>query len=65
MKKHSRAKVDPSDVILIRRLIEEKRAIEAKLANLTYDKIGEKFDLSGHAVKQIASGRSWSTLFER
>jgi len=59
---HSRAKAEPQDVRLIRGLLEEKRELERKLANLTYDSIGEKFGLSGHAVRMIGSGRSWGAL---
>jgi hypothetical protein len=59
---HSRAKAEPDDVRLIRALAEEKRELERKLSQLTWEAIGEKFDLSGHTVKQIASGRSWGGL---
>ena len=59
---HTRAKVEPQDVRLIRALIEEKRELERKLAAVTYDAIGEKFGLSGHAVRMIASGRTWGGL---
>jgi len=59
---HSRAKAEPQDIRLIRALIEEKRELERKLASLTYDAIGAKFDLSGETVRQIASGRSWGAL---
>ena len=61
-KVHSRAKAEPDDVRLIRALVEKKRELERKLARLTWDAIGEKFDLSGHSVRMIASGRSWGGL---
>jgi hypothetical protein len=61
-KTHSRAKAEPQDVRRIRALIKKKRQLERKLAALTHDAIGEKFGLSGHAVRMIASGRTWGGL---
>ena len=62
---HTRAKAEPDDIRLIRALVAEKRELERKLARLTYDAIGEKFNLSGHSVRMIASGRSWYNFLHR
>lgn len=61
-KPHSRAKIDKSDLALIRALLEEKQTLRKQYEALTYDAIGDKFGISGHAVRQIASRRTWSTF---
>jgi hypothetical protein len=61
-KPHSRAKIDQSDLALIRSLLDEKEKIRKQCEALTYDAIGDKFGITGHAVRQIASRRSWGTF---
>ena len=58
--KHGMAKIDERDVVQIRELLAYRQKLRDEIAQLTTQKIGEKFDVSSATVKNIATGRNWS-----
>lgn len=53
------AKLDESDILLIRELLKERDRLFAEAHMLTHAKIADKFSVSKRTIEKIAHGESW------
>jgi len=58
--RHGMSRLDESDVKMIKALLAERDAHRRKALELTCERIGEKFGVSGEMVRNISEGRNWS-----
>ena len=56
---HGMALLDESDVRMIKALLAERDTYRRKALELTCERIGEKFGVSGAMVRNISEGRNW------
>lgn len=53
------AKLDESDVVLIRQLVEERDALKRRLGSLTNAAIAEKFGVHCRTIDRVTAGEGW------
>lgn len=53
------AKLDESDVALIREMVAEREAMKAKLREVTNAKIAEKFGVHVRTIDRVTTGENW------
>lgn len=53
------AKLDESDVALIRGMVAEREAMKAKLREVTNAKIAEKFGVRVRTIDRVTTGENW------
>ena len=53
------AKLDESDVLLIRQIVEERERTKQKLRHVTNAAIARKFGVHIRTIDRIATGESW------
>ena len=59
---HPQSKLSSADIRNIRALVDIRNEHRRKAAELTNEKIAEKFDIHEGHVRRIASGKNWSHL---